>query len=477
MTDKDSTPKGSSLVDVCIEFNKEKIRRTMNLRRQIHPTIATAMSIPSNPTIVTVDSAVAPLLTPEIFSKTVLSNIESTVIDYLIMLTKLFNGNQNLLQEILFSDHFPPTIGKFLHTFSSEKSLIYVLNFLGLVFPNCGENKNRLIDEELIYYLTTFMKTGSLPFIDATIQLLPIILNNSVYGRDSILCYDLLDELVSLAKSDEERRLPCCSVIQQIFSIPSKIDPRTLSHSFQIVAELLDLDDTESLQHSILALTSILKRNKSLSIKLIETQKHFLIVAFLKYPELVGPVLPLIGIISFGHPPSVPSFLESGLLEVLFPLIGSEHTASVYFVLTHLTESASHLVLPSFSPEFYQLTIDIASNSPFEVKQEAVNFLASVIKLLDEDKLESFINDDLLNALSEMLNGTQPSVILRCLEAVIRFCRILNYLGKTSQIAEINTNYFAEPLENLISHSSCVVAEHAIALQNIIDGIVDPDLL
>jgi hypothetical protein len=195
-----SNASGLSLVDYPVQIANERRSRTLTLRRSCHPSIANSMHS-NKPHTVLVNPAIYPLLQPATFSKKLRSNSESIIREYLNTLITLFTSNSSSFTELLNSQELALSMIEVLSSNKSENVLILVLSFLGLVFPKCGPTKQHLIDQDLVCYLTNFLITGSPNLIISTINILPILIDNSSYARDSILYYDVFNILADFAKN------------------------------------------------------------------------------------------------------------------------------------------------------------------------------------------------------------------------------------------------------------------------------------
>lgn len=472
---QEQNEEGDSYFESKQQVAVQRKSRTINKRQSVHPTIAKSMSKNSKPRPILIGPGVMPLLQPATCLKRLKSDIDATVIEYVTTLISLFNSKPNSFTNLLESEEFPVGIIEVLANNNSETVLTLVLYFLGLVFPNCDSAKQRLIDEDLVNYLTNFLSTGSPPLKKSTIDLLPILVDNSSYARDSILCFDILNILCGLAKT-EEFGLPSCLAIERIFTGSDEIDSDVLSLSVHSILELLELPDNEKLQSITAALVEICDRKPSLILSIVEKQKYSQIISFLKVQSLINQGLSLISLIVNGYPPSLTTLIENGVIESLFEFLGTEYAANVYFVFAYMVENSPLILLKYFSEDFLKSTIDVALSSSLEVQQGAVYFLATVIKFSPANIVKPLVNNDTFEILSEMLSGEDSKIILQCLDAFIRICQILHSSNDTTMISEINKSYLSKPLENLISHESYVVSNQANSLQKIMEGVSVPVL-
>jgi hypothetical protein len=193
---------------------------------------------------------------------------------------------------------------------------------------------------------------------------------------------------------------------------------------------------------------------------------------------LIGFALPLIGNLSVGHAAHIHTLLECHLFNILMDLIGSEHTADVFWVLSNLVESVPHLTLPFFTPDFFNQTVAMAEDSSHEIKRECGFFLATLVLFTEVSDLRHFMNAQVLDLMIELLGCSIGLIILRCLDALLTFARVLEVGGASADmIALLTGSDLGEALNRLLENDSLLIRERAEFLLNQLEDRETPSPL
>lgn len=475
---------GMDLTDYREQLAHDRNSRTLTLRRMKKPTIAQFLN----------QGQKNPLNSPLID----INNFPFLDINYAI--TQLNNGNATSLSEFLNSltvcatttprlasnlAQTPELSEPFVTALTagySEQITIQLIRAMIAIFPISGDNRTLFVDDGLTQSLYEFLSSQSLPLLESSIALVCVMSDYSSYANDSILSFGIHQFLIEIATKEynEQITLQALDVLNRIFSpgynLSSekkyKIDADILTSSVELMKPLLDIHSVQAISSALMCFVAMTDQMAFLVFNLYDLQLFPKIVDFLKVPELISSALPLIGNMSICHPTHVETLLQLGLFDILMKLMDTEYTADVYWVLSNLVESVPHKTVNLFNQQFIDNTIDIAMRSSFDVKKESSFFLATLTMFVANDDLIYFMNVNVLELMFEMLSCNIILIVLRCLDALIRFSKVFETRTPSEEfIAMFRGEEFISILNDLVSNENVQsIQKRAELLLDFVEG-------
>jgi hypothetical protein len=361
---------------------------------------------------------------------------------------------------------FPEVMVSALNAGHSEDITIALFRAFIILFPLFPENQEAYIDNGLCMLFIDWLsgEGGSLTVTEGVIALIDCISESSGYGRDSILCLGIHTALIDLAlrQISEPITVAACEALNKVFANKHHIDPTTLSDCVEPMSQLLRLQWPQAVFVALSCFVAMTNKMPALVFAMYDLGLFPEIVAMLENEHLVGMALPLIGNLSVGHAAHITTLLQCHLFQILMALIKTEYTADVFWVLSNLVESVPYLTIGLFDPNFIRATVEISDCSGYSVKKEAAFFLATLILFTETDDLRFFISESILNLMSEMLECSIGLIILRCLDALLRFARAVELCGVTDSLLEmLHGSDLRASLSRLLEQKNFMIRERA----------------
>lgn len=446
---------GVDLSDYREQLALERTARTLTLRRSQRPSIShilsraptSSQSILKNPLI---DSANFPFLDPNYAVQQLTSKNLASLTEFLNNITVCAQQTPRLAQSLARNPDISEPFINALNAEYPEQIQILLVRALAVIFPISGDNQNLFIDDGLTYFLFDALSSESLPLLESSILLTDVISEYSSYARDSILSFGLIDFLVKIAKSEKNESLTiqACEALNKIFSNKVGIEGTILASCVQPISKLLELHSIQAVNIVILCFLHMTNKSTALVFTIYKLNLFPIIVSMLDNQELIQNALPLIGNISVGNSEHISSLLNCGLFQALMPLIDTEYTADVYWVLSNLVESMPNLTVPLFTTDFIDKSVDIATSAAFDVRREATFFIATLIIFTSIEDLSFFLNENTLDLICQMLAlNNAVLIVLRCLDSLIRIaCYIVTH--PQAEVGEILSALLDEHLND-----------------------------
>lgn len=470
---------GADLSDYRDQLARERSARTLTLRRTNRTSIASLIGKPKVTSGPLVDVSNFPFLDPNYVCNTLRSGSISNLEEMLNNICGFTQTSSKLLKNVYLNEELPSVFIEALGNGLPSLQVVNILKTISVIFPKCEANQIRYIDEGLTMLMFDFLSSEDINILYAAICLIDVIVEVSSYARDSILSFGLHISLIEIAQMNHNQQLiiSACETLYHVFSNPQSIDSTTLTSCVEPMASLLFLQDDQA--EAIVLNTFVAMTNKMPALVFtmydLDLFKH--VVGLLSNENLIAATLPLIGNMSVGHAENIRTLLNCGLLEILMQLIDSSFTADVFWVLSNLVESMPHVMMEKFDMEFVHNVADVADASSFEVKKEASFFIATLILFTDSQDLIGFMFKTVLEVLVEMLGCGVGLIILRCLDALLRFSYALQSTVNDDFVALIHESDLADSLNRLTNEGSTLIQERAEFLLNQLEGGGDSLLL
>ena len=458
------------------QLSRERTARTLTLRMSQRPMIAQMFSKPANDHLKSplIDIDNFPFLNPSYAINQLNNGNQKTLPDFLTSITICAQQTPRLIMNLVKDDGISESFMNALNAEHSEQINIMLIKALTVIFPILGEKKVQYVDNGLCMCLFEFLSSQSVPILEASIALTDVIAESSGYGRDCLLCFNIHQFLIdiALAEKSEQLTLQACEALNKIFMNKQQIESTVLSECVNQIVPLLSLHSIKAVNVVLMCLVSMTNQMQALVFTLYDLNLFPTFVSMLKNPDLVSAALPLIGNISVGHADQITTLLNCGIFDALLPLINSEYTADVFWVLSNIVESVPHITIGLFNIEFIEKTVDIAQSSSYAVMKESTFFLATLVIFTETDDIPYFMNDRVIDLFIQMLGCGVFLIILRSLDALIRFWII--FKNKTyvdqSVIAILEGEDIHSRLTELIEMNYNHIQERAEFLLNEIDS-------
>jgi len=426
---------GADLSNYQDQLSRERSSRTLTLRRTNRPLISCVQtrSTPLSPhRINRIDTASYPFLDPGYVRHVFQTGDENSALDLLKNMEDVYNINPKLLQSLISSESISESINKLLNSLKSIGSIGIVLHYIAVIYPKCGMNQERLIDDGLVFSLISYFESNDHYLIECSINLIGVLSENSAYARDSIICLGLHFDLIQIAQQERTESLTemSCNSLSQIFAHTDKIDSTSLNSVIEPLAPLLFLTNHTAVRSIINCFVSITNQKPALVFRLFELGLFPQIVEFMKFEYLLPSVLPLMGNLSVSQVAHIKLLIENDLLQILKGYIKSPYTPEVFWIFSNLVESVPHVMLNFFDFSMIDTAMSFAMNGNVDEKREATFFVSTVIIFSSSESLNLFLCPEVAEIIETMFECGIVLIILRCLDAALK---LFHYAHNTKQ--------------------------------------------
>lgn len=459
------------------QLARERSARTLNLRRSSRPSIASILGRSrqhNSPLRVKLfDTTNFPFLDPGYFANVFSEGNKAAILEIIKNITTVYSATPRLLLNTIQAEEISEPLNNILTETEDEALIVEILQMIGLIYPRCGTNQEKFIDDGLVFSFLNFLQSESIPLLQATLTCIDAISDASSYARDSILCTGLHPDIIRIAKAEKSPELTeiACDALDRIFSNPEQIDSKMISTCIEPIAELLSLSDVVAVKSVIQAIVAITNKRPSLVFKLFEMGLTDLIISFLSNEELIGATLPLIGNMSVTQVTNITKLLDGGLLGVLHGLIGGEYTSEVFWVLSNLVESVPQILIDTFDEGFIESTIEACIEADYDIKKEATFFLATVIIFTPLSNMGIFLRIEVSDVIESMIGCGVGLIVLRCLDALVKLVYCISHMDAPADfVSSLTSEDMHSVLENVIRSGSPLMQERAAFIVDIIDS-------
>lgn len=362
------------------------------------------------------------------------SNDSKKIVQLSDEITKCCNASKEYFEEILSSLE---ALESFTNAFVSEKSPVVMKSMilaLSSMFPLLSSKiMNAVIDRGLankLYDQFYPITETILP----SINLILIASKLSSYGRNSFLTMGIHEVLIEIAleTDDLDLTIRCCEALQSIFENPEKIDCDYVENCIVALVKLLSIQN-ETVQDAILrTLCAIANQMPSKVNQFIDEGAHILILQFLQSAELQSSSLNFVSKLCYTNDPlKIQEMVDNGLVEILFELILTDHTASVLHVFSKLCEKIPEKIFPVLPADFINQLVEICNSSSFSIMKEATFLLTIIINHQSQAEIiDNFMFQEIIEILVDMLSSSQDDIILPCLTALNKIIKAADAASK-----------------------------------------------
>lgn len=356
------------------------------------------------------------------------SNDSKRIIQLSNEITKCCNVSKEYFSDVISSLE---AIEGFTNTFVSETSpevMNSMMMALSSMFPLMSSKiMNTVVDcgisGKLYEQFNPITET-----LLTSINLIIIVSQFSSYGRNSFLTMGIHELLIQTAMETDDLNVAigCCEALQSIFENPEKVDCDYIESYVSDIVKLLSIQN-QAAQNAILrALCAIANQRPSAVNYFIDEGAHILVLRLLQSPELQSSSLCFVSKLCYTNESlKIQEMVDNGLVEILFELILTDHTALVLHVLSRICEKIPDIIFPILPSDFIEQLVEICNSSPFAIMKEGTLLLAILISHgSQEDIINHFIYPEIIEILVNMLSSSQDEIILSCLNAINRIIKI-----------------------------------------------------
>jgi len=446
------------------QLAKERSSRTLTLRRSVRPSINNVISRPNSipkPGTGFFDVNSFPFLDPAVFSDIIGSGNLERINELYRNIDFLSKEKPRLVQNLFNS---PIICESLLSALVSDNSgmIMVILGFICIIFPKSEGNQTKFIDDGLVFSLSGFLQSGSIPLIKQAILVIDVITECS-YARDSLICIGTHMDLINIALeyANQDVSESACSTLSVVFAYPDQVDSSAISSSIDMMAPLLGLTSITCLKHVFTCLIGITNKCPSLIHKLYELGMFSTIVQYLEYEDLISVCLPLIGNMSVSQSNHIRDLLDTNLLHKLSILLETNHASEVLWVLSNLIESIPQTMLSLIDYSTIEKALFLGINGGFEEKKESAFFLATIIVFSPINELSNYVNHEIVEILEEMLGSGVNVIIIRCLDSIIKLIHHLETTFSYNIGDIVFSDEMRSSLTALLSNESTLMSERA----------------
>jgi hypothetical protein len=393
--------------------------------------------------------------------------------DFLSNISTLARASPLLVAPLLKSSALQEAIIALITPGESEDLTITVIKHFVIIYPLFPDIQEPFVDAGLCFTILDLFTTDSTALLEAVIALVDCISEASGYARDSVLCLGLHTSLIETAHREISEPITVSAVeaLNKVFANPLQIDSTTLTSCVEPLSSVLNLSSPSAVNGVLNCFVSMTNKLPALVFTMFDLGLFNVIVGMLSKEQLIAMALPLIGNLSVGHATHIHCLLECHLFDILTSLIGTGHTADVFWVLSNLVESMPHLTVGYFKGDFIARTVAMAEDSSHEIKKECGFFLATLVLFTEVADLTFFMNSKVLDLMVELLGCSIGLIILRCLDALFTFARVIDVVGASEEVLGLlRGRDLNEALHGLLAHKSLLIRERAQFVLNQLGG-------
>lgn len=325
----------------------------------------------------------------------------------------------------------------FVAALDSETSAVgTVLNTIAQIFKLAGETQEAFVDGGLTCSLMNLLSQEDPATISEAINLIGVLSEESSYARDSIICLGIHTILVETAGNHKQTDLAtlACESVHKIFSNPDPIESEIVKEAIPSIIEIIEGQSDETMSFILQILVDISSKHPSSVFIYYNLGLYDQIVGFIQNQALTKEALKLAGNMAVAQPLQIICLLDNGLLAALEQLSVSDYLADVFWVYSNLLESYPEGIFELIDEKFINFALDAAEDSPYEVKQEASFFIATMVVFSGNPRASLFFNERVFSVLADVIGCGVNTVALRCLDAFNTFLGYANLNEKQDEL-------------------------------------------
>jgi len=274
------------------------------------------------------------------------------------------------------------------------------------------------------FSMPNLLTSGQLEVAEATVKLIYVISEHSAYARDAVLCMEIHDILIALAKRCVSPQLTggCCQCLLRVFATTGGIDSEVLIRAAHAMVGLLGMDSVEVVSAVLDCYVQMSNKYTTLVVTLYDLGLFSLAVQLLDNAELAPAALRLVGNLCVAQPAQIRTMLDVGLIHKTIAFLETEHAADAFWVMSNLLEMVPHEIIPLDDGAVARV-LEIIATSSYDVQKEAAFFLSALILLTSASLLPKFMIQSVMEPLVDMLGCGVRMVALKCAWALVWFCK------------------------------------------------------
>ena len=419
---------GIDLTSYGNQLQRERSSRTLNLRRikrtSISPVSAkgTQGSKPK-----TGRASECPSLEPSCVCSIFEKNDIGEMIDMFHNLINVGKESPSSIVGVANDENVLEAFANCLGNYScyNEEWLILILMAITTLFPII-KNKEFFIDTGICFCFSDFLDIVDGEENDVseekkliagyTLNLIGVISEKSGYGRNSILCLGIHETIINIIIKEINDVLTnaAAEAAYRIFANPDEVEPEILIGSVELMVKALNVSSIEAINWIILSFVEMTNDYSSLVQNLFDFGLFPVVVGLLDNQSCISSSLKLVGNLCTSQPSQISVMIDAGLLPKLFSFVETEYSSDAFWVLSNLMEAVPKILLPYISHDFINRVLDITNYSSFDVKREAVFFIATTCQA----SIPDLVTNEIIELLIEMLGCEVSYIVIRCVSSI-----------------------------------------------------------
>ena len=460
---------GADLSSYSSDLANDRNTQSLTLRRGDKPRISGLININKNfSQNKTTHIPQNPLSNPENVCKAIYSNDISTLTAFTNYLIEISPKSMKTVRFLASSNDICEAIISVLENTESYLIKIQLFNLISLIFPHSDITKNLYIDRGLVFIiLNNISNEVSKELLISIFSTIVCISKCSRYARDSLLSFGIHTQLFEIVINSNEIDIinESCHLLKEIFSNSEEIDSTIISSSFSYIPLLLTINNFTAINYILNIITSFLNHFPQSVHDLFNSGVTPLIVQFLGNESTETSALSVIGNLSIGNPSELNILLNSGLLNILIPLIKSFNNPEVFWALSNLLNVIPNEIINLFEIEDIKSLIENFFLTNFEMKKELSFFISSYI-LITKQIIE-YYNPSTISLITEMISSGNKTTSLKCLDLLYNF--IIYLINNNINYDLIPLDYWEELKDSLIE----IIEENKIDIKEKSNIILD----
>lgn len=412
------------------------------------------------------------ILKPDSLADIFQAQTEEAISQFLSIFLSVAETSMNEVRKVICTQQFIEGLAS-LYSFNfSNSTTIQIYLVTALAFNNC-RNIQCLVDSDIIGTLASQIYDVNPDLIFKQLELISSIASSSDYARDALFCFGIHTAMIDIFKGaeDSDLKTACCKCISSLFEVEAKIDTAVIQDFLPQVCELLSDAEVPQLEALFETLIEMTNEDPDAVFTIYNLKVFPTIVQAIPTPELTNVALSLCGNLTVSQPEQILSLIQLGLREQLFAQLNGKYAHLALWVLANMIECCPNEIMSSISPEFVSEIIGNCMEGTSEFKQEATYFVSSLV-IFSAGSIQLFMQQEVIDLLSEMLGCGIYYVTLRCIDALTR---LIDYCIKASQSEEIENllrqSDFYDRLEDLNDCQNDEIQKRLAYLQKSVDNL------
>ena len=417
------TKSGADLSRYQEQLMRERNSRTLNLRRQLRPSIGACGLVSHSKMFI----ATPPIVEPENAIEAVNSGDAERIRQLLQAVREVVARGPRLLRQLTNNREFLEALSGSLGSGFGPEAVVLLMELIEAIFPYSDQLASVFVDSGIFALQDLLCGENGAVVLEAT-SLIDLLSGND-FARNAILCMGVYDVLISLANSRTSLELTicCCRCLLTMFTTAeSPVDPEVLIDAAKKMFDLLSIDSPEVVSLVLSCYTEMSDEHNeyaTLVFTLYDLGLFPLVVGFLDDRRIAKSALKLIGNLAVAEPAQIRAMLQMDLLKKLLVLLDSEYCGDVFWVLSNLIERIPGDIVPLITGDFVKRVLEIIDSSSYEIQKEGCFFLSTLIVVCNDAMVAEFMVQPVVGPLVEMLECGDTKTQMRCMQTLFKMVR------------------------------------------------------